>query len=966
LKTVILRSTVPSVLGVLALSFGFMAPLVLAGSGAAGAASAASAGSAGSVGSSVARVALRGELPTIPSDVTRVGPVPGAQMLHLDVGLTGQDPAALAAEVAAVSTPGSPTYHHYLTSAQFAATYGPSAAEVDQVTTALQAEGLTVGRPTSGSSLLPVSGDASTISAAFGTPLEAVRLPDHLTSTVNTAAPQIPTALAGDITGIVGLSGLSEEHSMLRQDAVASGSSGTGSASAAGSGSGTGASGLNLTAHAAGPQACSDAASTAAGDSGYTSTQLSHDYGLDQLFAQGRTGIGQTIAIVEFEQFSAADIATFEGCYGLSNPVRTVTVDGTPSGSTSGSGEAALDIELAAVNAPSASLVVYQAPNETTSGTSLDLYNQIATDDVAQVITTSWGVCEQDNIPTAAVGQEEAIFERMAAQGQTMVAAAGDEGSEDCYAPRSSPDETQLAVDDPGSQPDVLSTGGTTLVDGAVAGQSAWNNCDGQALGFCQQNGGNGATGGGVSSVWPKPHWQPIAGGTSRTVPDLAYSADPAHGVAFYFGRDGGWTTIGGTSVVAPTLSGFLADTNQGCTATRGLVGPALYAANSATTFTDVTSGDNDFTGTNHGTYAAATGYDEATGLGTPIDQNLGLALQGGGGCPSVAGVSVADGSVTLTGGGLASATAVDFGAAGPGRIVSRTETSLVVAPPSPGKSLCVDVTVTNPLGTSAVSTADSFGFGGSGNCNGYRMVASDGGIFDFGSATFDGSTGGLTLQAPIVGMASTPDDGGYWLVAADGGVFSFGDARFFGSTGGMALNQPIVGMAATPDGGGYWLVAADGGIFTFGDAAYFGSTGGQALNRPIVGMAVAPGGGGYWLVASDGGIFTFGNAAYFGSTGSLRINSPIVTMAATPGGGGYWLVAADGGVFTFGDARFFGSTGSLRLNQPIVGMSATADGAGYWLVAADGGIFTFGDARFFGSTGGMALNRPIVGMSGN
>ena len=64
--------------------------------------------------------------------------------------------------------------------------------------------------------------------------------------------------------------------------------------------------------------------------------------------------------------------------------------------------------------------------------------------------------------------------------------------------------------------------------------------------------------------------------------------------------------------------------------------------------------------------------------------------------------------------------------------------------------------------------------------------------------------------------MAATPSGLGYWLVAADGGIFCFGDAPFLGSTGGIHLNQPVVGMAATPDGDGYWLVAADGGIFTF------------------------------------------------------------------------------------------------------------------------------------------------------
>jgi hypothetical protein len=139
----------------------------------------------------------------------------------------------------------------------------------------------------------------------------------------------------------------------------------------------------------------------------------------------------------------------------------------------------------------------------------------------------------------------------------------------------------------------------------------------------------------------------------------------------------------------------------------------------------------------------------------------------------------------------------------------------------------------------------------------GYRFAATDGGVFAFGGASFNGSDGGQPLNQPIVGMASTPDGGGYWLVAADGGVFSYGDAQFYGSTGGMTLNQPIVGMASTPDGGGYWLVASDGGIFSYGDAQFYGSTGGLTLNKPVVGMAASPSGNGYWLVASDGGIFS-------------------------------------------------------------------------------------------------------------
>ena len=235
--------------------------------------------------------------------------------------------------------------------------------------------------------------------------------------------------------------------------------------------------------------------------------------------------------------------------------------------------------------------------------------------------------------------------------------------------------------------------------------------------------------------------------------------------------------------------------------------------------------------------------------------------------------------------------------------------------------------------------------------------------VVPFGT-TGIGANAVANANAPVVGLAATPDGGGYWLVAADGGIFSYGDAGFFGSAGSLHLNAPIVGMAATPDGGGYWLVAADGGIFSYGDAGFFGSAGSLHLNAPIVGMAATPDGGGYWLVAADGGIFSYGDAGFFGSAGSLHLNAPIVGMAATPDGGGYWLVAADGGIFSYGDAGFFGSAGSLVLNAPVTGVAATRDGGGYWLVARDGGVFTYGDAGYFGSLGGTTLPGPVVGVA--
>ncbi len=207
---------------------------------------------------------------------------------------------------------------------------------------------------------------------------------------------------------------------------------------------------------------------------------------------------------------------------------------------------------------------------------------------------------------------------------------------------------------------------------------------------------------------------------------------------------------------------------------------------------------------------------------------------------------------------------------------------------------------------------------------------------------------------------APYPTGPGYWLAAADGGIFSFGGAVFEGSTGGIHLNKPVVGGAPTPFLEGYWLVATDGGIFSFGSAGFFGSSGAITLNKPVVGMAAHPSGLGYWLVASDGGIFSYGASKFKGSTGAITLNKPIVGMAATPDGGGYWLVASDGGIFAFGDATFFGSTGGIKLNKPIVGMSTDDKGDGYQLVATDGGVFTFGNMAFLGSTGSMVLNQPI------
>ena len=261
-----------------------------------------------------------------------------------------------------------------------------------------------------------------------------------------------------------------------------------------------------------------------------------------------------------------------------------------------------------------------------------------------------------------------------------------------------------------------------------------------------------------------------------------------------------------------------------------------------------------------------------------------------------------------------------------------------------------------SPAPRTAVPSTASYQFG-------YRLVASDGGIFSFGNAKFSGSLGGQAISSPIVGLASMPyTAGAYWMVSADGQVYSFGGATNYGSALGVA-SAPIVAMATTADGDGYWLVDNSGRVYAYGDAKSYGdlpSIGVAAAT--IVGISSTIDGGGYWITESNGAVYPFGDAQALGDMAGHPLNKPVVGIATTPDGGGYWLVAADGGIFSFGDAHFYGSTGNLVLNKPMVGIVTTPDGGGYWLVAADGGIFSFGDAHFYGSTGNLVLNKPVIG----
>jgi len=124
------------------------------------------------------------------------------------------------------------------------------------------------------------------------------------------------------------------------------------------------------------------------------------------------------------------------------------------------------------------------------------------------------------------------------------------------------------------------------------------------------------------------------------------------------------------------------------------------------------------------------------------------------------------------------------------------------------------------------------------------------------------------TLNKPIVALCPMPTAQGYTLVGSDGGTFNYGTAPMLGSLANDKLNAPIVNAVHTADGKGLLMVATDGGVFALGDAPFEGSEGGKQLNAPVVSIALTPDGKGYWLVAADGGVFAFGDAPFKGSMG--------------------------------------------------------------------------------------------------
>ena len=451
--------------------------------------------------------------PRIPVGDAALGSVATGQTEAGIVVLRPSDEAGLTSFISAVTDKSSPLFHRYLAPGEFANRFGPAPATIGAVRAQLTAEGLHVTDVSEDGLLVSFSGSAAAVESAFRTGIERYRLPDGTIGQATSSAVHLPSTIAGSVIGVVGLDDLVHSQSAIVRPGPVSVQRTFPSAKAV------------SFAHPAGsPSACSLAQQDAETSGGLTDDQIANAYGAFGLYGLGDFGAGQHIAVYELQPFLATDIENFDTCYfGATQAVQMSGVKGVLAGSRlsltpvdggevqpgpgSQNDESTLDIEDVSALAPKADIDVYEAPNTTSGG--IDEYAQIVNSDVDQIVTSSWVVCEQ-LAQVAEPGIQEAenlLFEQAAAQGQTVLSAAGDTGDDECNEGRTvAPPSGQnpLSVLDPASQPYVLSVGGTTIDDATQPpAEHVWD--DGAQW---------GAGGGGISESWGMPPWQQAVANT--------------------------------------------------------------------------------------------------------------------------------------------------------------------------------------------------------------------------------------------------------------------------------------------------------------------------------------------------------------------------------------------------------------------------------------------------------------------
>jgi len=507
-----------------------------------------------------------------------------------------------------LQTPGSASYHKYLTPEQFAAQFGPTQAQVNAVVSHLSASGFKNITISPNRTLISGDGTVAAVAQAFNTKLK--RFTHHGRNVyANESAAQVPASLQHIVGSVLGLQNASIHHP------------------------------TNTGAH----QAQKTTVTPAGTEVAHTPTQYPGIYGAVKIPAASNAIVG-TIAAGNMT-YTLQDFATFlSNNPSLPKITPTVVYVGTENTSDeSGEVEWALDSQVIYGTAGGLKQLIFYTANSMEDAALTAAYNAAVTANVARVVNVSLGQCEADAKSSGSQAADDTVFKQAVAQGITFAVAAGDAGPYNCDTDsqgnpgvaKTTTQKRTYDVSEPASSPYVIAVGGTALFttsSGAYNGQAVWNEGTastgvGSALRLW-------ATGGGFSAYEPAPAWQTASivgtGHTTRGLPDIVFDAAQASGTNIYINQAANGTAyaaVGGTSMAAPMFAAFWARLESAHGNNLGFPASALYKAipaNPGLVFpvTNATvDGDAvNYTGwstTYPGMKAAASGWSAATGFGS-------------------------------------------------------------------------------------------------------------------------------------------------------------------------------------------------------------------------------------------------------------------------------------------------------------------------------------------------------------
>jgi subtilase family serine protease len=715
------------------------------------------------------RATIAGTHPALARSTNDAGRVPSTTRLQgvtLVFSLTPGQQADLLTLIAAQQNPSSPLYNQWLTPDQYAARFGMSDADIATTESWLQQQGFSIDSVARSKNRIAFSGTAGQAEATFGTELHYYKS-GSATSYAPSTDITLPAALSSVVQTVSNLSSFRPKPRVRIK---------TGQRAPTG----------NFT-------------SSQSGNHYLTPKDVATIYDINAAYNSSYTGNGQSIAIVGQSAVVLSDIENFQSAAGLTVKDPTVVLvpsSGTSATSTGDEAESDLDLEYSGGIAKGAKIYfVYVGNNQSYSV--WDSIEYAVDTKIATIISASYGACETE-LSSSDYSTLNGILAQAATQGQTVVAAAGDDGSTDCYGDTdlTASQREAVAVDFPASSQYVTGMGGTEFPSADVSSSNTtyWQSASGSdvmssALSYIPEQVWNddpsdatsselASGGGGTSNLTARPSWQTgvtgIPSGIYRLVPDLSLDSSPNNAGYLYCSSDSSSTGIsgscsngfrdsnntyltvaGGTSFAAPIFAGMLAIINQKLNSTgQGVINSTLYtlAANSTTyasVFHDITSGGNQCTAgssycssAGESEYAATTGYDEASGLGSVDLYNLLSAW------PTTSSTSSLDSTTTTL---SAATTSPTSGASDVITIQVASTSSSVSTTPTGTLTVAVDgTTVVSSLALSNGSATYTF----SSSTSGSHVITAT----YSGDSTFASSTGTVTVT---IGSTTSTSSGG-------------------------------------------------------------------------------------------------------------------------------------------------------------------------------------------------------------